>query len=399
MPRAAASAALASGGLCAALTAVAAVSARHAAPSEVSPVVPHGGWDGVWVGALVCALIAWVVGVALASRATASLSIALALAVVVQCVTLVAPLLLSKDAYLYWNESRTISVHHADPYTRFPDAFPHDPSLPYVSEEWRNAPAPYGPAWEVATLAPGAGGGTSAPHAELAFRAFSVLAVLGTVALVAAGTRNAAAVALLGWSPLVALHFGGGGHSDGWLMLLVLAAVLARRRASGGVAWSVAGALKPVPLVLLPLDVAASRLRRPLRFWIGLVAAALAILAASGATWGFGWIRASLVGVHGTSPLGGVRWLMDAGLAHRWAVVVGGLVFVAVYVGLLRSAWRSGRPRLALAATALCLTTSLLRPWYGIWPLALAALEEDAAGAVAAIALSAYLLLGDAVSL
>ena len=53
----------------------------------------------------------------------------------------------------------------------------------------------------------------------------------------------------------------------------------------------------------------------------------------------------------------------------------------------------------ALAATALCLTSSLLRPWYGIWPVALAAVEQDAAGAVAAVALTGYLLLGDAVSL
>jgi hypothetical protein len=73
-------------------------------------------------------------------------------------------------------------------------------------------------------------------------------------------------------------------------------------------------------------------------------------------------------------------------------------VFAAVYLALLRSAWRSGRARLSLAATALCLTSSLLRPWYALWPLALAAIEEDEPAAFVAIALSAYLLFADAVS-
>jgi hypothetical protein len=126
---------------------------------------------------------------------------------------------------------------------------------------------------------------------------------------------------------------------------------------------------------------------------------AVAIVAGSAAAWGTGWFRTALVGVHGASPLGGVHWLTDLGLSHHDAVAVGGIVFAAVYALLLLRAWRTGRAGLALAATALCLTTSLLRPWYAIWPLALAALEEDALGAVAAVALSAYLLLGDAVSL
>ena len=89
--------------------------------------------------------------------------------------------------------------------------------------------------------------------------------------------------------------------------------------------------------------------------------------------------------------------LGQLGLRHRYAVVIGGLVFVAVYLVLLRSAWRTGRARLSLAATALCLTSSLLRPWYVLWPLALAAVEVDELAAVAAIALSGYVLFADAV--
>jgi hypothetical protein len=151
--------------------------------------------------------------------------------------------------------------------------------------------------------------------------------------------------------------------------------------------------------VLFPLDLAADRARRPARFWAGLAIAAVVVVGVSAAVWGVGWIRASLVGVHGASPLGGVHWLTQLGLRHRYAVLAGGVVFAAVYAVLLVHAWRRGRARLSLAATALCLTTSLLRPWYAIWPLALAAAEADALAGAAAVVLSAYLLFGDAVHL
>jgi len=376
--------------------AFAVAAARHAQPAEVSPVTPAGAWNGVWIGAVIAALVVYVVALVVVRTGLAAV---LVVAATVQLIPLAAPLLLSKDAYLYWSEARTVLVHHASPYRSTPGDFPADPSTRYVSEEWRNDAAPYSPTWEVLTLVPGAAAGTSHRHAAFAYKLFAVLGVLLTLGLVAWRTRNAAAVALLGWNPLVALHFGGGGHNDGWLMTLVLVGIAAGALARGGAAWSLAAAFKPVPLVLLPLDLAADRLRRPRRFWLGLVAAGIVILAVFGSLWGFGWVRSSLVGVHGASPLGGVHWLTEAGLTHHDAVAVGGLVFVAVYCALLVRAWRSGAAHLALAATTLCLTTSLLRPWYALWPLALAALEEDVVGAAAAVALSAYVLLGDALSL
>ena len=116
------------------------------------------------------------------------------------------------------------------------------------------------------------------------------------------------------------------------------------------------------------------------------------------AVYGPHWVSATAAGAHQSSTLGGVHWLTQLGFRHRYAVVAGGLAFALVYLALLRSAWRSGRARLSLAATALCLTSSLLRPWYALWPLALAALEDDEPAAFAAVALSAYLLFADAIS-
>lgn len=379
--------------------ALAALAARHAQHPESSPVTPAGHWNAIWTASVVVATVAYIVAMIVCRRSMLGIRSTLVLAVVVQTLPLVGPLLLSKDAYLYWSEARIISVHHANPYRAIPADYPADPATPYVSEEWRNGPAPYGPTWEALAVVPAVAAGTSPDRAQFAYRVLSLAGVLVALGVLARRTRSAAAVALLGWSPLVALHFAGGGHSDSWLVALLVIAVTSRRRAGSGAAWALAAAMKPVPIVLFPLELAGSRLRRTRAFWLGGVVTAAAIVAVSGAVWGLHWIRTALVGVHGTSPLGGVHWLTQAGLSHHDAVAAGAIVFAAVYCLLLVDAWRRSRPRHALAATALCLTTSLLRPWYGIWPLALAAVEEDSAGVAAAVALSAYLLLGDAVHL
>jgi hypothetical protein len=379
--------------------ALAVVAARHASPSAVSPVLPTGEpWRAFWTWGVTAAFALYAAGTWLARKGTLSLRVAVVVAVVVQALPLVAPLLLSKDVYLYWSEARTEIVHHANPYRTVPDDYPTDPAHDNVSEIWRTETAPYGPAWEALATVPAAAAGTSAHRAELGYRALALLGVLATVLVVARRTRNAAAVALLGWSPLIALHFAGGGHSDAWMIALLVFAVATPSTAAGGAAWPLATAFKIVPGVLLPLELAARRLRAPRRWWLGLIASAIAIVGAATAFYGPHWVGATVAGAHQSSTLGGVHWLTQLGLRHRYAVALGGLAFAAVYLALLRSAWRTGRARLSLAATALCLTSSLLRPWYALWPLALAALEEDEPAAFAAIALSAYLLFADAVS-
>ena len=378
--------------------AAAVLGTRHALPSEVSPVSPaHQPWHAMWTWGVVAAFGLYVAGIWLARGGAYSIRVAVAVAVTVQVIALAAPLLLSKDVYGYWADARVAIIHHANPYRVAPSAYPGDPAYGYVSEIWRGDTALYGPAWEALGTVPAAAVGSSADHAQLAYRALAVLGVLAALLVVVRRTRNAAAVALLGWSPVVALHYAGGGHNDAWMTALLVFAVAAPAAASGGIAWSVASAFKPVPAVLLPLHLAARRFHAPRRWWVGLVAAALVVAGLSTAAFGTHWIAAAAEGAHQSSPLGGVHWLTQLGLRHRYAVALGGLVFLAVYVVLLRSAWRTGRARLSLAATALCLTSSLLRPWYALWPLALAAVEVDELAAVAAIALSAYVLFADAV--
>ncbi len=378
---------------------LAVLAARHATPSEVSPVVPRGDWGSAWTIALGAAFVLYGVGAWLAHAGHLKLRVALVVAIAVQAAPLAAPLLLSKDAFLYWGEARVVTVHHANPYRATPADYPADPAFNHVSESWRAQPAPYGPAWVAVGTVPAVVAGTSARRAELAYRVLAFAALLAAIVLVARRTRSAAAVAFLGWSPLLALHFAGGGHSDAVMMALVLAAVAAGTSGLGGALWPVASAFKPFPPILVPLELAKRRLDVGARWWIGLVASSAAVTVIATAFFGTAWIRAATVGAHEASPLGGVHWLVQLGLTHRNAVLGAAAVFLIVYAALLRDAWRRGRARLSLAASALCLTSSLLRPWYALWPVALAALEEDAFAAVVAYALSGYLLFGDAVQL
>lgn len=386
----------AAGAICLAAVAVAVAATRHAERTTSTPVYPHGAWKQAWLIGALAAFALSGVGVLLARKGALRLRFALAIAVAIQLVPLAAPVLLSQDVYLYWSYARVVTVHHANPYVVPPSVYPNDPATRIASPEWRTQTEPYGPAWVAVGSVPALVAGRSDHTAELLYRVLAAAGVLALLVLLAVRTRSAAAIALIGWSPLVALHFAGGGHSDALLTLFLAIGVAYGMRASGGIGWTLASMFKPFPAVLLPLDLARDHARRPRRFWIGLVASAVVIGAAALAVFGTGWISTSVIAAHGSSGMGGVHFLAKTGLRHRYAVVIGGLVFVAVYLVLLRKAWRGGRPHLGLAAAALCMCSSLLRPWYGLWPLALAAVEGDGVSEVAAWALSGYLLIWDA---
>lgn len=379
-------------------TAAAVAAARHAAPADSSPVLPGGSWGAVWIAAVLAAFVLYVTGIVLLRDGRPQLTLAVCVAVVVQLLPLASPLLLSRDVYVYWAQARIVTVHHANPYRVTPSRYPRDPGTQAASRQWGSETEPYGPTWVGLGALPGLAAGSSKVRAEALYRVLAVVGVLIVLAVVAWRTRSARAVAVLGWSPLIALHYAGGGHSDAWMTVALAVAVAFPSSARAGAAWSIGSAFKAVPAILLPLELARARFRLPARFWMALVAAGLIISGLATAFFGTGWATASVVGVHGTSPIGGVHFLTEAGLRHRYAVAICGLAFVVVYVLLLRDTWRTGRSRLSLAASALCLLSSLLHPWYVLWPVALAALEDEELAIAVAVALSAYVLFADAVS-
>jgi hypothetical protein len=385
-------------GICMCASMVLAVLATRRAPvAATSPIVPPGGWNGVWVGAVCASFALYGLGVLLARSGRAALVGATVVAVVVQTLPLAAPLLLSGDVHLYWAQARVVTAHHANPYTVPALRFADDPATKVAAEQWTKVTEPYGPSWVGLGAVPALVAGNSTRASELLYRLIAFVGVLVCVVLVAWRTRSARSVSFLGWNPLVALHYAGGGHNDAWMVVALVLAVATRCTPAAGVAWTVGSGFKGVPAILLPLELARTRFRLPLRFWVALVGSGLAFVVVATALFGTGWVSASAVGAHTASPIGGVHFLVERGLRHRYAVVICGLVFVAIYAALFRHAWTTGRARLALAAVALCLLSSLLRPWYALWPVALAAIEADGPGEFAAYALSAYVLFTDAV--
>ena len=127
------------------------------------------------------------------------------------------------------------------------------------------------------------------------------------------------------------------------------------------------------------------------RFWGACVVTAMAGSVAATLAFGSPWLTA--LGHLGRNesrfaiPVRLERLGLPDPAAHLLAVA-------ALLVGalLLLHQARQGRPRLALGACLLVLTTPWLLPWYASWPVALAAVEEDGAAQVLALAVAAYLL-------
>jgi hypothetical protein len=209
--------------------------------------------------------------------------------------------------------------------------------------------------------------------------------------------RRELALAFVGWNPLLAIHFAGGGHNDAWMAALVVAALTAAaagRRNLAGAAWALAILVKWVAILFLPLRALEARAtgRRVAHGGLALVASAVAVLA----TWRYDLAWLDAFGPLAQNAREGTRFaipsrLEQLGLPHAAAVTVLAVAFALAYAWLLREAWR-GRARLGLAAALLLLAAPYLAPWYAAWSLPLAAADEDEPAQLLGVALTFYLL-------
>jgi hypothetical protein len=369
---------------------------------DSSPLVPGEGgrlagdrvWAWAFLGCLVAAFLVYLAGLVLVRRGGGLAPVA-ALAVAIQLAPLGAPLLLSSDAWAYWDYGRLSVVHGESPYAERPAAEPDDPAFRFTGADWRESRSVYGPAFTLASEPVALAAGGSHRAAAWIFKALAAVAVLACAWLAARlSPRPAFAAALVGWNPLLALHFGGGGHNDAWMAALVLAALLAAARRSpgwAGAAWAAAVLVKWVPLILLPLRVLEARRRGRPAGYAGFVAAG-AFLAAV-ATWRYGWRWAvapwNNAGLETSFAL--PSRLAQLGLPHRAAVALLLVAFGLAYAWLLREAAR-GRARLGLATGLALLAVPYLAVWYVVWTLPLAAAEDDRPAQWLALGLCAYLL-------
>jgi hypothetical protein len=361
----------------------------------------EGDRDLTWLflGATAAALALYALGFALLrSTPAARLRVVLALAVAIQAAPLAAPLLLSTDAWTYWSYGRIAVEQDGNPYRDPPAEFTADPALRWVGADWRDATTVYGPLFTLASEPIAAAAGESEDAAAWIFKALAAVAVLACAVLAGRLSRRpAAALAFVGWNPLLAMHFGGGGHNDAWMAALVLAALAlaaAGRDRPAGAAWAAAALVKWIPLVLLPLWLLEARALRRATGVAGLAAGVAALGAA--ATWRYGtaWLEAAApiarTATRETSYAVPHR-LEQLGLPDAVARGLPVALFAVAYVALARRALR-GRARTGLAAGLLLLATPYLAPWYAIWTVPLAAAEDDTAAQVLALALCAYLL-------
>ena len=369
-----------------------------------SPLVPQdGSWrpqGSAWpfLVLLAAAFAAYVAGLALMRRAAPPLRAAVAVAVLVQVVPLGAPLLLSTDAWTYWGYGWIASDGGGNPYVDPPAAFPDSPAAPYVGAAWRDTTTVYGPAFTGLSEPVARAAGSSSDAAAWLFKGLATVGLLVALAAVArAAPRPGAAVAFVGWNPVVAIHSAGGGHNDalvGGLAALAVALALRRRDDLAGVAWVFAVFVKWVPLVFLLLSSLAQRARRRSVGARGIVLSAAALGALSTLVFGLDWLRAveplAANATRETSYALPAR-LEQLGAPHGLALGLAIAAFVVGVLALARQATR-GRARLGLAACLVLVTTPYLAVWYLAWAVPLAGADDDRAARLAALALTAYLL-------
>jgi hypothetical protein len=371
-----------------------------------SPLVPrHAGhpsgdrtWAWLFLGLLIAAFGAYVGGVVLTRAAPPRLAVVAAIACALQLVPLGAPLLLSTDVWAYWDYGRIAAVHGANPYRVDPEHFSQDPAFHSIGAAWRDSTTVYGPAFTLASEPLARAAGSSADAAAWIYKSLAAVAVLVTAGLAARLSRRPVlALAFVGWNPLLAVHFAGGGHNDAWLALLVVGALAAgatRRRQLAGVCWALAVFVKWVPLVLLPLRALEARAKRRRVGHVGFAVAAAAVVGIALARYGTAWLHA--FGPLARNANHETRWalphrLQQLGAPRDLAFALVAAAFVVVYAWLAREAWR-GRARLGLATCALLLASPYLIVWYVVWALPLAAAEDDEPAALLSLVLCAYLL-------
>jgi len=372
---------------------------------EGAPLVPAdagragGGRLGVvFLALLVAAFVVYLAALALLRRRPPALRAVLLAALVIQVAPLAGPLLLSTDAWTYWEYGRIAAVHGGNPYVDTPSEFSADPAYEHAGAAWRETTSVYGPAFTLLSELVALVSGSSAAAAAWVFKVLAAAGVLGCAVLAARLARDRpAAVALVGWNPLFAVHFAGGGHNDALLAALALGALALAaggRRGLAGAAWAGAILLKWIPAVFLVLRAVEARATGRRVDHRGFAAAALLLLGLATWRYGFDWLRSFgplARNAEQQSSYALPHRLEQLGVPHAVTLVLAAAALAAGLAWLAREAWR-GRAWLGLAGCLLLATTPWLTPWYAIWALPLAAAEDDRRAQLIALGFCAYLL-------
>ncbi|MDQ6914479.1 MAG: glycosyltransferase 87 family protein [Actinomycetota bacterium] len=320
-----------------------------------------------------------------------------------------APILLSKDAFLYLSYARLGAVHHLNPYVHPPAAAPHDTILRYI--DWHRQVSPYGPLFTLATYPLAL---VSIPAALWLLKLAAIGSALGVLALVWKCAERLArpalpAVLAVGLNPAFLVYGVGGAHNDFLMMLLLLGGlylILSERYRLGGAALAVAVAVKAAAVPIAPFALLASRRRGRT------VAAALVALACLGAltlavfgphVLGFSQ-QAATVDQYSlprvlAAPFGAGTTTSCAerltGCEPRALQLIPAMLLALALAFLMYRVWRGADAIDSAGWAALAVIASLasVMAWYLVWALPLTALSRSRRLYAATAAIGIFLLL------
>jgi len=279
-----------------------------------------------------------------------------------------------------------------------PSEFSDDPAYEHAGAAWRETTSVYGPAFTLLSELVALVSGSSAAAAAWIFKVLAAAGVLSCALLAARLARDRpAAAALVGWNPLFAVHFAGGGHNDALLAALALGALALAaggRRGLAGAAWAGAILLKWIPVVFLAVRAVEARATGRRVDHRGFAVAGLALLGLATWRYGFDWLRAFgplARNAEGQTSYALPHRVEQLGVPHAIALGLAAVVLAGGLAWLAREAIR-GQARLGLSACLLLATTPWLAPWYTIWALPLAAAEDDRRAQLLSLGFCAYLL-------
>jgi hypothetical protein len=313
---------------------------------------------------------------------------------------LLMPPLFSRDAYSYFAQGQ-LMLEGLDPYRNGVSALPGW-FLTGADPLWSESPTPYGPAFLLLEQGVAALVGSHPFAGAILFRLIAVAGVAMLAVYVpqlaeAHGIDRTKALWLAVLNPLVLMHFVAGAHNDA-LMVGLMAAGLALavrgRPVPGVLLIGLAGAVKPIALVVLPFagllwaGVRAGWPRRILA-WVQsavLVLVAFAVLSAIAGV-GLGWVASlSTPGVVRTwlSPPTALGMATGDLLELVGLGTVDGAISVFRFVGMVAGAliglWLVLRPEgrspvrgAALGLLAVVALGPVVQPWYLLWALPLLA--------------------------
>lgn len=305
------------------------------------------------------------------------------------------------DVYIYAARSHLLTGYGLNPSTVAPSRFwDIDPFVHFASREWSTEVSPYGPLWNLVAAPATAFDGDNIRTSILLFKGITVAAIVAIGVLIHEITRIhrpafavAAAVTWL-WCPVVLWEGIANSHNDVILLLPVLAALWCWHR--GYLGWVVplivvSALIKIVTLMILPVAVAAIVSAVGFNRRLLQVAWQSALLSLAAAWVAFapfydiqGVVDAvqSQRGIWVTSPAllldrisKSQGWGLDVRSWYEEFSMV--LIIVITMVGTVVAWKRPGLlPRIGFEQFFwfLLLATTNLRPWYGLWLIAVVAI-------------------------